>query len=491
MIVAIFTIVNFNYINLIYFIDSTYIYILNQLINLNLNLIIVFSFISFFLLNFNFLWFNANIYIYIYLLFDYSNQIYLFKDNYYNLNINLINGLFLIHPILIYIYYVILCIKFIYLCSKYIYSRPNNNIKFVKLIIYTDFFWLSTYLLYIIFIAIFLGSWWAYQELSWGTWWNWDSIEIINLIYFLFSLAAIHKSVLFYLKNNFILFIKSTYLIFFLYLIIRYSIIQSIHNFLNVELQNQYNIYILVYIYLFTYLFKFTSKKYITIYTRSNYINIFYFLLITSFITNLLFSLYFFSYSHFLINLKFILLSIIYIYTYFYIINLVNLNYTKIIYPISIYFLELYYTIYIYLGTKNLKHLKYTHFNFYIIIFFIINYYFTYKLTLQFNFKKENYFIFVIDNNFILNFIELNALKFNYYIQSLFYINLNFNNDLNLYSSYSTQLSDVNYLLPNWLEINSNKNNKYLFLYIFNLFNTFLCIILNRFLKKKIRKIYF
>jgi hypothetical protein len=41
-------------------------------------------------------------------------------------------------------------------------------------------------------IALFLGSWWAVQEGTWGGWWNWDPSETFGLLFLLFALFNIH-----------------------------------------------------------------------------------------------------------------------------------------------------------------------------------------------------------------------------------------------------------------------------------------------------------
>lgn len=65
------------------------------------------------------------------------------------------------------------------------------------------------------FFALYLGSWWAIQEGTWGGWWNWDASETFGLIVGLVSLSAIHWSrhvfittlVLFYLSGAVFFFI--------------------------------------------------------------------------------------------------------------------------------------------------------------------------------------------------------------------------------------------------------------------------------------------
>jgi len=51
----------------------------------------------------------------------------------------------------------------------------------------------SSLMLTLIFIALWLGSWWAFQEGTWGGWWNWDASEVFGLVFFLIPLYHVHK----------------------------------------------------------------------------------------------------------------------------------------------------------------------------------------------------------------------------------------------------------------------------------------------------------
>lgn len=141
-------------------VDSIFINFLNQLIDLHFNLLIL-------LLLLNYLFINQNIkisnIIILFIVFDVSiNYSTLYIDhifnNAYELNLNLINGLFLIHPILVYIFYSILC----YLIM---YTFIINNIFFLKKLIYNNKIYviknlnkLYINLINIISLAILLGS---------------------------------------------------------------------------------------------------------------------------------------------------------------------------------------------------------------------------------------------------------------------------------------------------------------------------------------------
>ena len=45
----------------------------------------------------------------------------------------------------------------------------------------------------VIIFTLFLGSWWALQEGSWGGWWNWDPSEVFGLFVMLYYLYTLHK----------------------------------------------------------------------------------------------------------------------------------------------------------------------------------------------------------------------------------------------------------------------------------------------------------
>ena len=44
--------------------------------------------------------------------------------------------------------------------------------------------------------TLFLGSWWAAQEGSWGGWWNWDPSEVFGLVVMLFYTQIVHRRIL-------------------------------------------------------------------------------------------------------------------------------------------------------------------------------------------------------------------------------------------------------------------------------------------------------
>nr|YP_004841729.1 heme maturase [Ichthyophthirius multifiliis]AEL89271.1 heme maturase [Ichthyophthirius multifiliis] len=249
---------------------SYYHIIVNYLINFNYNLIIILFFICYYLIIFKqnnkiiksivlyFIFFIYNDYI-----INHNNLIIL---NHSNLNINLTNGLFYIHPLIIYLLYSYIIILFIF--NLNLINNQFNKINICKYNIISS---IINYNLIIIFIflsylVLVLGSIWALQELVWSNWWSWDPIEIINLIIYIYLLKISHKNFLLYYIQSYILniFILTTIILF---ISTRYSIFNSIHNFLNIESNYQYFIFIFI-IYILLYMFKFIK------FIRYNILNI-------------------------------------------------------------------------------------------------------------------------------------------------------------------------------------------------------------------------
>ena len=142
----------------------------------------------------------------------------------FSLNKNLTNGILLIHPIILYLSYgLILFIIFIKFFKKNIFFFFNKYFFLLKYDYYIC--------IYVLLISVFLGSWWAEQELGWGGWWSWDFIEIISINFIFILLFLIHniryKNFIFYYEFN--LLIK----IFIFMLIVRFNFLDSVHNFIS------------------------------------------------------------------------------------------------------------------------------------------------------------------------------------------------------------------------------------------------------------------
>jgi len=137
-------------------------------------------------------------------------------------NILLINSLNKYHPLILYMSWL-----FIFL---YIRNLLSNNWK----ITYNYQLILESFYTYIAIITftLALGAWWAYQEGSWGGWWNWDPSEVFGLSIMLVILISHH--LVFYQINYyryFILIISLSFslLLYYVFMQLNFELIS--HNF--------------------------------------------------------------------------------------------------------------------------------------------------------------------------------------------------------------------------------------------------------------------
>ena len=159
----------------------------------------------------------------------YSNTIFSFNTQLFNEGVNslLRNTINKIHPLLLYSSFSIFFIGVIHSPYKsLVKSFQKDKCKLQYTFVYVKFS------VPLITIALYLGSWWALQEGSWGGWWNWDSSEFFGLLIFYYLVLSIHrpdlvKSLL--LLINFILKTQHFLIIFFLLLQLNFNVIS--HNF--------------------------------------------------------------------------------------------------------------------------------------------------------------------------------------------------------------------------------------------------------------------
>lgn len=136
----------------------------------------------------------------------------------YGLNRLLTNTLNKYHP---FIFYFSVCALFssfwIYVLKVAPAWNPFRNISILNY--WGERGWL---VVLVNLCSLFMGSWWALQEGTWGGWWNWDSSEVLGLEVSLTALALNHS---YYRIQHFEKFlVRFTYLIFIL--IISYFFIQ-------------------------------------------------------------------------------------------------------------------------------------------------------------------------------------------------------------------------------------------------------------------------
>lgn len=155
-------------------------------------------------------------------------QCYFFNFNLNNFNFFLLNNINKYHPGIFYLSLFLTTFVFFLFFSNY------NNFKFFFIGVFT---WnLIIFLFFLIFLlnlySLFLGSWWALQEGSWGGWWNWDASETFGLFFLINSLFFIHYG----LKRNIFINFNYLFLIGFFFIWFNYYFIQlnfdiTSHNF--------------------------------------------------------------------------------------------------------------------------------------------------------------------------------------------------------------------------------------------------------------------
>lgn len=115
-----------------------------------------------------------------------SNEfIIFFKSSFISINFFLTNSLNKYHPLIFYCS-VILAFVFLFYFIVWFFNYKKFAIEFF---FNKDF---SLLIFLISFFALYLGSWWALQEGTWGGWWNWDASEVFGLLVLLFALYLTH-----------------------------------------------------------------------------------------------------------------------------------------------------------------------------------------------------------------------------------------------------------------------------------------------------------
>jgi hypothetical protein len=147
---------------------------------------------------------------------------------YSNFNLLLVNNLNKYHPFIYYISVIFMSLGIIKLMlypfiNKLTFSNTNLTLN-IKL-----YFYIS---LVVNLVALFLGSWWALQEGTWGGWWNWDPSEVFGLVVTLTNLLYIHQRNSYLYNNlNLIKFIStlSIFILFYFFIQLNFDLVS--HNF--------------------------------------------------------------------------------------------------------------------------------------------------------------------------------------------------------------------------------------------------------------------
>lgn len=396
-------------------------------------------------------------------------------------NLSLINGLLIIHPIYIYMTYICLFIYFLKTnFFKNLQSIRNYKTKTTKK---------SLIVIYLSFFSIYLGSYWAQQELNWGGWWNWDYVELIAFIFLILLLYITHfKGVYIYINQYFLKTRYFLYIILF-YIVVRCDILNSVHSFNSLKIMDKYiqYLYAVIFYFLINSLiawFK-IEKIFKNLFFNKNISNTILFFN-TGFILLLIYNFIKFYYTFSQINtidvfLKFflnitLLLYIINQYKY-------KIHFIPIIILICLFNLNILYVLICLmilidaLFKKNGNIISFytlwIHF-FFIILWVVIinnNNNIFLKNIVDTSIQLYNYFINNNNNILIFNmYLNFNLFKNSNFIDNLFLFNGSGNNGL--YSNVN-----INLIYPN-SDVQYNLDNISLFIKIFNLASLFFTVII-------------
>jgi len=129
-------------------------------------------------------------FLYVVELFDFvifNWQVSIINTSFLQFNTLLVNNLNKIHPFIFYMgTFLVFNTSFLSTClqlKKTTFSPVTklNSLRTSLLLILT-----------VSLTSLFLGSWWAVQEGTWGGWWNWDPSETFGLLFLMFTLLNFH-----------------------------------------------------------------------------------------------------------------------------------------------------------------------------------------------------------------------------------------------------------------------------------------------------------
>jgi len=133
----------------------------------------------------------AVVFIFLYELFDYwhlNTYPYTINMNPVNFNLLLTNSINKYHPLMFYYAFI----------AVFVVSVSTFTVNYRSLLRFVST-WTMWYInslvllrLCVITFTLFLGSWWALQEGSWGGWWNWDPSEFFGFFIMVFWFINLH-----------------------------------------------------------------------------------------------------------------------------------------------------------------------------------------------------------------------------------------------------------------------------------------------------------
>lgn len=123
--------------------------------------------------------------------YNLNNYNYSFSTTPHKFNNLLNNPLNKYHPAIFFI-----SLTFLFNTSPYIeFShslRTSSSLNMQQVNTYKNLCSKFNILIFIVYISLYAGSWWALQEGSWGGWWNWDPSEVFGLLILIYFLFLLH-----------------------------------------------------------------------------------------------------------------------------------------------------------------------------------------------------------------------------------------------------------------------------------------------------------
>lgn len=177
------------------------------------------------------------------------------------LNLSLQTPWMLVHPTFLLLGYSTLIVPFATVIAE-LWGRKENlkQLNFLK-------FWLRLSWLFLT-IGIISGGRWAYTELGWGGYWNWDPVENVSLLPWLITTALLHTLIIQKDKKrlkviNYSLILLSFLLTIFGAFITRSETLESVHTFRNSKIELNFLILLVILLVFSSFLFL-SRLKYLT-----------------------------------------------------------------------------------------------------------------------------------------------------------------------------------------------------------------------------------
>jgi hypothetical protein len=133
---------------------------------------------------------------------------------FYNLLLN--NSINKVHPMLVYVSWLFPVLFY----KNYILRFSLLHRTFIA----------TSNMAIIMYFTLFLGGWWAYQEGSWGGWWNWDPSEMFGII-ILGVLLTISHSAIGYNFTHYVFYRNLLFMLFTYYSFLQLNFSLISHNF--------------------------------------------------------------------------------------------------------------------------------------------------------------------------------------------------------------------------------------------------------------------